>query len=71
MESRLEGTEFKAIVETDDQVEISFKRHWDTSLQTKLAHLHTDIRLIGSPLLCNIYLIIFIFHKSVYIDAIL
>ncbi|KAF3341803.1 putative rhamnogalacturonate lyase B [Carex littledalei] len=42
----LEGTEFKAIVETDEQVEISFNRRWDASLRNKLAHLNTDIRYI-------------------------
>ncbi|KAF3327216.1 putative rhamnogalacturonate lyase B isoform X1 [Carex littledalei] len=42
----LEGTEFKAIVETDEQVEISFNRRWDASLRNKLAHLNTNIRYI-------------------------
>ncbi|KAJ1689025.1 hypothetical protein LUZ63_013180 [Rhynchospora breviuscula] len=42
----LEGTEFKAIMQTDDQVEISFKRRWDASLRHKLAYLNTDIRYI-------------------------
>ncbi|KAF3327215.1 Rhamnogalacturonate lyase [Carex littledalei] len=41
----LGGTEFKAIVEREDQVEISFKRNWDASLQN-IVYLNTDIRYI-------------------------
>ncbi|KAF3327218.1 putative rhamnogalacturonate lyase B isoform X1 [Carex littledalei] len=41
----LEGTEFKIIVETENQVEVSFKRYWNASLQNT-AHLNTDIRYI-------------------------
>lgn len=49
---RLGGTEFKAIVEREDQVEISFKRNWDASLQN-IVYLNTDIRLMYFPLICS------------------
>ncbi|XP_078152272.1 uncharacterized protein LOC144547480 [Carex rostrata] len=41
----LESTEFKAIVVREDQVEISFKRNWNYSLQN-IAYLNSDIRYI-------------------------
>lgn len=41
---RIKGTDFKVIKETDDQVEISFSRPWDPSLQGKLVPLNIDKR---------------------------
>lgn len=41
---RIKGTNFKVIKETDDQVEISFSRPWDPSLQGKLVSLNIDKR---------------------------
>lgn len=40
----IKGTNFKVIKETDDQVEISFSRPWDPSLQGKLVPLNIDKR---------------------------
>ncbi|PHT50866.1 hypothetical protein CQW23_10613 [Capsicum baccatum] len=42
----IKGTDFKVIKETDDQVEISFSRPWDPSLQGKLVPLNIDKRFI-------------------------
>ncbi|KAJ4807300.1 Rhamnogalacturonate lyase [Rhynchospora pubera] len=42
----LDGTEFQAVVEREDQVEISFKRNWEPSLQYKFSYLNTDIRYV-------------------------
>lgn len=42
----IKGTNFKVIKETDDQVEISFSRPWDPSLQGKLVPLNIDKRFI-------------------------
>lgn len=41
---RLEGTKFEVIVETEDQVEISFTRVWDPSLEGKAVPLNIDKR---------------------------
>ncbi|KAL8096326.1 hypothetical protein AgCh_037332 [Apium graveolens] len=42
----IKGTTFKVIVETDEQVEVSFSRPWDPSLQGKLVPLNIDKRFI-------------------------
>ncbi|EEF35029.1 rhamnogalacturonate lyase B isoform X1 [Ricinus communis] len=41
-----EGTSFRVIVENEDQVEISFTRTWDPSLEGKLVSLNLDKRFI-------------------------
>ncbi|KAK9758372.1 hypothetical protein RND81_01G225500 [Saponaria officinalis] len=43
---RLECTDFKVIVETDDQVELSFTRTWNSSLSGILPPLNIDKRFI-------------------------
>nr|XP_043638136.1 probable rhamnogalacturonate lyase B [Erigeron canadensis] len=43
---RIEGTSCEVIVETDDQVELSFSRTWDSSQQGKHAPLKIDKRFI-------------------------
>ncbi|CAO2834579.1 unnamed protein product [Amaranthus hypochondriacus] len=43
---RLHCTDFKVIVETDDQVEVSFTRTWNSSLATKFPPLNIDKRFI-------------------------
>ncbi|XP_061372055.1 probable rhamnogalacturonate lyase B isoform X3 [Gastrolobium bilobum] len=42
----IKGTTFKVMVETEDQVELSFTRTWDTSLEGKLVPLNIDKRFI-------------------------
>ncbi|OIT21177.1 hypothetical protein A4A49_61911 [Nicotiana attenuata] len=42
----IKGTNFEVITETNDQVEISFSRPWDPSLQGKLVPLNIDKRFI-------------------------
>ncbi|KAF6166742.1 hypothetical protein GIB67_005618 [Kingdonia uniflora] len=42
----IQGTSFKVIMENKDQVEISFTRTWDLSLQGKYAPLNIDKRFI-------------------------
>ncbi|PHU20511.1 hypothetical protein BC332_11662 [Capsicum chinense] len=41
---RLKCTTYKVILETDDQIELSFSRTWDVSLQGKLIPLNIDKR---------------------------
>ena len=41
---RIKGSNFNVIVENEEQVEISFTRPWDVSLQGKLAPLNLDKR---------------------------
>ncbi|PWA71113.1 rhamnogalacturonate lyase [Artemisia annua] len=41
---RLAGTTFEVIVETEDQVELSFSRTWNSSLEGKLVPLKFDKR---------------------------
>ncbi|XP_059279580.1 probable rhamnogalacturonate lyase B isoform X2 [Lycium ferocissimum] len=43
---RLICTTYKVILETDDQIELSFSRTWDVSLQDKLIPLNIDKRFI-------------------------
>ncbi|KAI8012958.1 Rhamnogalacturonate lyase [Camellia lanceoleosa] len=40
----IKGTKFEVIVETEEQVEVSFSRPWDPSLQGKLVPLNIDKR---------------------------
>lgn len=42
----IKATEFKVIMETEEQVELSFSRPWDTSLQGKLAPINIDKRFV-------------------------
>ncbi|KAH7567624.1 hypothetical protein JRO89_XS07G0107000 [Xanthoceras sorbifolium] len=42
----IKGTSFNVIVETDDQVEISFSRTWDSSQEGKLVPLNIDKRFV-------------------------
>ena len=44
MTYRIRGTSFSVIVETEDQVELSFTRTWDPSLKGKLVPLNVDKR---------------------------
>ncbi|XP_074273393.1 uncharacterized protein LOC141597004 isoform X2 [Silene latifolia] len=43
---RLDCTDFKVIVETDEQVEVSFTRTWNSSLSAKLPPINIDKRFI-------------------------
>ncbi|KAF3447273.1 hypothetical protein FNV43_RR12453 [Rhamnella rubrinervis] len=43
---RLEGTDFKVIVENEEQIEVSFSRTWNFSLDGKLVPLNIDKRFI-------------------------
>ncbi|KAK3016083.1 hypothetical protein RJ639_005678, partial [Escallonia herrerae] len=42
----IQATTFKVIMETEEQVEVSFSRLWDPSLQGKLAPINIDKRFI-------------------------
>ncbi|KDO81266.1 hypothetical protein CISIN_1g042458mg [Citrus sinensis] len=42
----IQGTSFNVIVENEDQVEISFTRTWDSSLEGKLVPLNIDKRFV-------------------------
>ncbi|KAI5655065.1 hypothetical protein M9H77_32252 [Catharanthus roseus] len=42
----IKATDFKVIKETEEQVELSFSRPWDPSLQGKLAPLNIDKRFV-------------------------
>ncbi|CAL2235762.1 unnamed protein product [Prunus armeniaca] len=46
----IKGTKFKVIVESDEQVEVSFTRKWNPSQKGKLVPLNIDKRFI---MLCN------------------
>nr|XP_027094499.1 probable rhamnogalacturonate lyase B [Coffea arabica] len=43
---RIKATTFKVILEAEEQVELSFSRTWDTSLEGKLAPLNIDKRFV-------------------------
>ncbi|KAK9930124.1 hypothetical protein M0R45_027179 [Rubus argutus] len=43
---RIEGTNFTVIVETEDQIELSFTRMWDPSLEGKMVPLNIDKRFV-------------------------
>ncbi|XP_027187687.1 uncharacterized protein [Cicer arietinum] len=47
---RIVGTSFNVIVETEEQVEVSFTRIWDSSLKGKQSPLNIDKRYV---MLCN------------------
>lgn len=42
----IKATSFKVIVETEEQVEVSFSRPWDPSLLDKLAPINIDMRFV-------------------------
>ncbi|PSS31544.1 Rhamnogalacturonate lyase [Actinidia chinensis var. chinensis] len=42
----IKGTDFKVIMETEEQIEVSFSRPWDPSLKGKLAPINIDKRFI-------------------------
>ncbi|KAJ9545406.1 hypothetical protein OSB04_025113 [Centaurea solstitialis] len=42
----IKATSFKVIVETEEQVEVSFSRPWDPSLLDKLAPINIDLRFV-------------------------
>ncbi|XP_050234926.1 probable rhamnogalacturonate lyase B [Mercurialis annua] len=42
----IKGTSFEVIVETEEQVELSFSRSWDSSLEGKLVPLNIDKRFV-------------------------
>ncbi|KAI7741682.1 hypothetical protein M8C21_002749, partial [Ambrosia artemisiifolia] len=42
----INATSFKVVVETDEQVEVSFSRPWDPSLKGKLAPINIDKRFV-------------------------
>ncbi|KAL2457168.1 Rhamnogalacturonate lyase family protein [Abeliophyllum distichum] len=43
---RIVGTNFKVVVESEEQIELSFSRTWDTSVEGKLAPLNIDKRFV-------------------------
>lgn len=43
----MEGTKFEVLVENEEQVELSFTRTWDTSLEGKLVPLNIDKRFVS------------------------
>lgn len=46
---RIKATTFNVIKETEEQVEVSFSRPWDPSMQGKLIPLNIDKRYFLSP----------------------
>uniref|UniRef100_A0A7N0UQB2 rhamnogalacturonan endolyase n=1 Tax=Kalanchoe fedtschenkoi TaxID=63787 RepID=A0A7N0UQB2_KALFE len=46
MDDRIQGTSFKVVVETDEQIELSFARNWDPSLEGKSVPLNIDKRFV-------------------------
>lgn len=69
-EGRIKGTTFKVIVENEDQVEVSFTRMWDASLEGKLVPLNIDKRLV-KPTLNNIVKMVALDMKNLYLLSIL
>lgn len=57
MYHRVKGNTFKVIVETEEQVEISFTRKWNHSLEGKIVPLDIDLRYVFS------FVILFYFGK--------
>lgn len=47
--NRMEATNFTVIVANEEQVEISFTRMWNFSLEGKLAPLNIDKRFFNLP----------------------
>ena len=61
---RIYGTSFRVVVENEDQVELSFTRMWDPSLEGKSVPLNIDKRSFSNHILClflliNIYIYIY------------
>ncbi|KAL5559923.1 hypothetical protein UlMin_036134 [Ulmus minor] len=52
---RLEGTDFKVILENEEQIEVSFTRTWNTSLDGKQVPLNIDKRFILLHDSCGFY----------------
>ncbi len=44
--SRIKGTHFEVIVQNEEQVELSFTRMWDPSLEGKFVPLNIDKRFV-------------------------
>jgi rhamnogalacturonan endolyase len=45
-EGRIKGSTFKVILEDEDQVELSFSRNWDASMEGKMVPLNIDKRSV-------------------------
>lgn len=60
--NRMEATNFTVIVENEEQLEISFTRMWNLSLEGKLAPLNIDKRFLNFPTILPILCL----HLSVY-----
>lgn len=43
---RLEGTKFEVVVQTEDQIELSFTRTWNFSLEGTVIPLNVDKRYV-------------------------
>ncbi|XP_015579796.1 rhamnogalacturonate lyase isoform X2 [Ricinus communis] len=43
---RMEGTNFTVVVQNEEQIEVSFSRHWDSSLKGKLVPMNIDKRFV-------------------------
>jgi rhamnogalacturonan endolyase len=59
-EGRIKGSTFKVILEDEDQVELSFSRNWDASMEGKMVPLNIDKRsvtVIWHIVLTSIYCI--------------
>lgn len=69
---RIKGTNFRVIVENDEQVEISFTRTWDSSMEGKVVPLNIDKRYFNFTLrLITTYRIVINFERHVtnYLDS--
>jgi rhamnogalacturonan endolyase len=59
-EGRIKGSTFKVILEDEDQVELSFSRNWDASMEGKMVPLNIDkssVTVIWHIVLTSIYCI--------------
>ena len=65
-ECRIEGTSIRIIVENEEQVELSFTRLWDPSLQGKHAPLNIDKRFFLNLVYNSVFYMICIFNSDVW-----
>lgn len=65
MACRIKGSRFSVIVENEEQVELSFVRMWDPSLEGKFVPLNIDKRFAIKFLIIVLVLVNYLLNHSI------
>lgn len=67
MVNRIQGTHFEIIHEDENQVEVSFTRNWDPTLQGKLVPLNIDKRFVEIPKITSLLISCWVSDTLLYV----